>query len=146
VKQRISSQKGFTLLEVLASIVILIIMFSVLSGFFVNSAYYSNTFDKNLSSVQLSKSLLEIYQAEGFEEARKRVLYSSEKLSGEEISEKLGLPEAMFNTTDYEAAVSFLPPDPNRIQSDQLIRISVTVSAHSGKTSVSSKIEGYIRK
>lgn len=121
-------------------------MFSVLSGFFVNSAYYSNTFDKNLSSVQLSKSLLEIYQAEGFEEAGHKIGQIPEKLSGEDITSKLGLPETMFEAADYEASVSFHQPDPQRIQTDQLIRIIVTVSAHSGKTSVSSKIEGYIRK
>lgn len=146
MKQRFISQSGFTLIEVLASIVILAIMFSVLSGFFVNSASYSNTFDKKLSAVQLSKSLLEKYQAEGFKEAEKKVGYSPENLSGIEITEKLGLPESMFNAADYEAAVSFLLPDPNRIQTDQLIRIQVTVSAHTGNTSGTSKIEGYIRK
>lgn len=146
MKQRFISQRGFTLIEVLASIVILAIMFSVLSGFFVNSASYSNTFDKKLSAVQLSKSLLEKYQAEGFEEAERKVGYPPVKLSGKEITKKLGLPDSMFNAADYEAAVSYLPPDPNRIQTDQLIRIQVTVSAHTGKTSGTSEIEGYIRK
>ncbi|OHR71929.1 hypothetical protein HMPREF3291_23040 [Bacillus sp. HMSC76G11] len=145
MKQRFISQKGFTLIEVLASIVILAIMFSVLSGFFVNSASYSNTFDKKLSAVQLSKSLLEKYQAEGFEEAGTKV-GQTEKISGKAITEKLGLPESMFNAADYEADVSFLPPDPNRIKTDQLIRIQVTVSVHTGNTSSTSKIEGYIRK
>ncbi|PLR68300.1 type IV pilus modification PilV family protein [Bacillus sp. UMB0893] len=144
MKKDCSKQSGFTLIEVLASIVILTIMFSVLSGFFVNSASYSNTFDKKLTAVQLSKSLLEKYQAEGFDIADNKIGLFPEKLSGEEIADKLGLTSEMFDTSYYEATVSFQNPD--RIQTDKLIKITVTVSAKTGNKSASSELKGYIRK
>ncbi|WP_191567014.1 prepilin-type N-terminal cleavage/methylation domain-containing protein [Metabacillus idriensis] len=144
MKKDCSKQSGFTLIEVLASIVILTIMFSVLSGFFVNSASYSNTFDKKLTAVQLSKSLLEKYQAEGFDIADNKIGLIPEKLSGEEIADKLGLTSEMFDTSYYEATVSFQNPD--RIQTDKLIKITVTVSAKTGNKSASSELKGYIRK
>lgn len=95
MKTAFKKERGFTLIEVLASIVILTIMFSVLSSFFVNSASYSNSFDKNITSQQLSKSLLEAYQAEGFIEA-KRKLSTREVLAPDAIRQKLALQEEAF--------------------------------------------------
>ncbi len=152
MKQDCSKQSGFTLIEVLASIVILTIMFSALSGFFVNSASYSNTFDKKLSSVQLSKSLLETYQKEGYEEGIKNIEKAPKELSGSAIGEKLGLTEKMIDTSAYTSTIEFSRPDLttnpelNPALVNRLLLIKVTVSDQSETATSSSELEGYIRK
>ncbi|WP_191560709.1 prepilin-type N-terminal cleavage/methylation domain-containing protein [Metabacillus idriensis] len=152
MKKDCSKQSGFTLIEVLASIVILTIMFSVLSGFFVNSASYSNTFDKKLSAVQLSKSLLESYQKEGFEEGIKNIDKVPKELTGSAIGEKLGLTEEMIDTSAFTSTVEFshpdlkTNPDLNPALVKRLLLIKVTVSDKRGTASSSSELEGYVRK
>ncbi|WP_035207227.1 type II secretion system protein [Metabacillus indicus] len=140
MKKALQKEQGFTLIEVLASIVILTIMFSVLSSFFVNSASYSNSFDKKLNAVQLSKSLLQIYQAEGFSEAEKKI-GSTVNLQPSELLEKLDLTNEVLSDGDYTADVKFFKSDG---VSDRLITIEITVASASKK--VSSTIKGHVRK
>lgn len=146
MKKDCSKQSGFTLIEVLASIVILTIMFSVLSGFFVNSASYSNTFDKKLTAVQLSKSLLERYQSEGFETALKNIGKQNIELTGDQIAQKLGLSDQLTEINKYNATISFNYPDQNRIQTDKLIKATVTVYSIPKNSSTISELEGYIKQ
>ncbi|WP_411333522.1 type II secretion system protein J [Metabacillus indicus] len=143
MKKALQKEQGFTLIEVLASIIILTIMFSVLSSFFVNSASYSNSFDKNITSQQLSKSLLEAYQAEGFIEA-KRKINTGENLAPDVIKQKLALHEDAFSLNGYSANVSFREPSQANLRG-KLVEISVTVTNRDGISS-SSTLEGYVRK
>ncbi|MGD6795658.1 type II secretion system protein [Metabacillus indicus] len=138
MKKALQKEQGFTLIEVLASIVILTIMFSVLSSFFVNSASYSNSFDKKLNAVQLSKSLLQIYQAEGFTEAEKRI-NQTVHLQATDLFDKLGLDSERFKEGEYTAEVKFM-----KASDERLILIEVTVTSVS--KNVSSEIEGHVRK
>lgn len=146
MKQDCSKQSGFTLIEVLASIVILTIMFSALSGFFVNSASYSNTFDKKLTAVQLSKSLLESYQAKGFKEALMNIGKPKIELTGDQIAQELGLSEQLTEINNFNATISFNYPDKSRIQTDKLIKTTVTVYSIPKNSSTISELEGYVKK
>ncbi|QNG61054.1 type II secretion system protein [Bacillus sp. PAMC26568] len=143
MKKDCSKQSGFTLIEVLASIVILTIMFSALSGFFVNSASYSNTFDKKLTAVQLSKSLLESYQKEEFNSIYGRI-NREDYLDSNKIHAKLGTTQEMIDTSLYNATVSFSHPE-DRFK-NKLIRIKVTVSAVNDDSSTTAELQGYLRK
>ncbi|MGG4491685.1 type IV pilus modification PilV family protein [Metabacillus idriensis] len=149
MKKAFKKEQGFTLIEVLASIVILTIMFSVLSSFFVNSASYSNSFDKKLNSVQLSKSLLEKFQAEGFEAAQKRLQTGSKSLSSAEINSVLELSEDFVPVT-YEAKIEYFTisrhdePVMDPALLSRFILIKVTVSNKDGKSEA--ELEGYVRK
>ncbi|WP_191555893.1 type IV pilus modification PilV family protein [Metabacillus idriensis] len=149
MKKAFIKEQGFTLIEVLASIVILTIMFSVLSSFFVNSASYSNSFDKKLNSVQLSKSLLEKFQAEGFEAAHKRLQTGSKSLSSAEINSVLELSEDFVPVT-YEAKIEYFTisrqdePVMDPALLSRFILIKVTVSNKDGKSEA--ELEGYVRK
>lgn len=143
MKKALQKEQGFTLIEVLASIVILTIMFSVMSSFFVNSASYSNSFDKNITSQQLCKSLLEAYQAEGFIEARRKI-NTREVLTPDIMRQKLALDEDAFSLSGYSADVSFREPSQANLRG-KLVEISVTVTNRDGISS-SSTLEGYVRK
>jgi prepilin-type N-terminal cleavage/methylation domain-containing protein len=145
MKQDFSKQSGFTLIEVLASIVILTIMFSALSGFFVNSASYSNTFDKKLTAVQLSRTILESYQEDGYDKF-KNLIGPPLELDHAALKEILGIEgEELIDISAYSATVS-LKKHSDLLLSEKLIEINVTVHYKDRSSITESTLKGYITK
>lgn len=63
IDQRINDQKGLTLIEILASIVILGIVFTGMLGFFSQTVNFSTHNENKITSINLAEKMLSEYKA-----------------------------------------------------------------------------------
>ncbi len=134
-----SNQSGFSIIEVLVSILMISILFTIIGAYFVNSYQQSTILSKNYSAVQLAESLLNSYKIRSFQDLVPKV-GTSEKV---DIRSQLQI-DPSFDYGLYSAQVEFEKhPDP-QLQ-NRLIVIRVTVFSEVNGIKKQTSLEGYKR-
>ncbi|WML28994.1 hypothetical protein RCG24_13320 [Neobacillus sp. OS1-32] len=67
MNRMLKEEKGISLVEVLASIVLTTILLMLVSSYFIQSFQQNKHMDKSFSSIQLCQNLLDVYRAKGFD-------------------------------------------------------------------------------
>ncbi|XJZ26380.1 prepilin-type N-terminal cleavage/methylation domain-containing protein [Bacillota bacterium Lsc_1132] len=134
-----SNQNGFSIIEVLASFIIISILFTIISAYFVSSYRQSNSISNKYSAIQLAESLLNTYKKMSFSDLTAKV-GTSEQI---DIRNQLQIDPA-FDIGSFSAKVNFQKhPDP--LLQDRLIDIQVTVTSQENGVKKETSLEGYKR-
>ena len=136
MNRMLKEEKGISLVEVLASIVLTTILLMLVSSYFIQSFQQNKHMDKSFSSIQLCQSLLDVYKAKGFD-----ILSSNlGNPKSIQINDELQL-DSSTNVSRYSAEVIVIPhPDlPIRVL---IVKITVFTKNEQNKT----QLEGYVRK
>jgi type II secretory pathway pseudopilin PulG len=72
-KEKILGQQGISLNEVLASFVIISILFLITNAYFINSNNESASLSKKYSAVQIADSLLDIYKSMNYSDLYNKI-------------------------------------------------------------------------
>ncbi|WP_159439945.1 prepilin-type N-terminal cleavage/methylation domain-containing protein [Bacillus sinesaloumensis] len=136
------SQEGLTLIEILASIVILSIIILVTANFFVQGSKFSRVSDEKFSDIQIARDILSVYQTK----------------DSSELFLRIGNPRTEINIIDelqvesdqqsyYQGRKAFVAfrehPDP-RIKTDVVV-IEVVVQSNTSGIKNETVLEGYSR-
>lgn len=138
-RNKIFNQNGFSLIEVLASLVIISILFSIISAYFISSYQQSSSISSKYSAIQLAESLLGSYK----------------KMEFADLSAKIGKTEVIdipnqlqidpnFSIGSFTAKVAF-QKHPDVTLQDRLIVIKVTVTSKENGISKDTSLEGFKR-
>ncbi|MGG5254883.1 type IV pilus modification PilV family protein [Neobacillus sp. SM06] len=133
------SQSGFSMIEVLVSILLISILFTIIGAYFVNSYQQSNGISKQYSAIQLAESLLNSYKKMSFPDLAQRV-GTSEKI---DIQSQLQM-DPSFDYGSYSAQVEFQKHPEPQLQ-NRLIVIKVTVFSEVNGIKKQTSLEGYKR-
>ncbi len=134
-----SNQSGFSIIEVLVSILLISILFTIIGAYFVNSNQQSNIISKQYSAIQLAESLLNSYKKMSFPDLAQRV-GTSEKIN---IQSQLQM-DPSFDYGSYSAQVEFQKHPDLQLQ-NRLIVIKVTVFSEVNGIKKQTSLEGYKR-
>ena len=134
-----SNQSGFSIIEVLVSILLISILFTIIGAYFVNSNQQSNIISKQYSAIQLADSLLNSYKKMSFPDLAQRV-GTSEKIN---IQSQLQM-DPSFDYGSYSAQVEFQKHPDLQLQ-NRLIVIKVTVFSEVNGIKKQTSLEGYKR-
>lgn len=134
----LKNSKGFTLIEVLASIVLISILLMLVSTYFVNSYQQNKNLSKNFDSIQICQSLLDVYKTKEFSELEKDV---GKSLSIDATGIKTELQLDASTKINYSAKIT-IKKHPSL--SNRILVLTVSVSSVDGKNTTS--LEGYVRK
>jgi prepilin-type N-terminal cleavage/methylation domain-containing protein len=132
------NNKGFTLMEVLASIVLISLIFIIVGAYFTNSFKTSASISTKYSAVQLAENLLDQYQSMKFTDLEAKA-GKTESINIESIL------NADADFSDYSAKIT-VSRHSSPALSSRLLLLKVMVypsKEGSGKQTV---LEGYIRK
>lgn len=130
--------KGFSLVEVLASIVLIFILFTLVGNYFVKSHEQSNYLDREYTCTQLCEALLKVYRAESYSNLVKHV---GQTIEINDIAEELQL-DSTVDITHYNASIK-IDNHPNNKLANRAVIIEVSV-CQQGKQPVT--MEGIVRK
>jgi prepilin-type N-terminal cleavage/methylation domain-containing protein len=141
----LSNEKGFTLIEVIASIVIFSVALLLLSSFFTNSFILSKKQDTQMIAMNLARQTAEQWKSgqvdpEGIAEAiiDKGDLPSAEVLNYEELSKIKGstitLPPSTINGRTYLQKIQIQDFKPNPEGEGLLLLLTVTVTEQGGNS------------
>lgn len=133
------NQNGFSLIEVLASFVLITILFSLISSYFVSSYQQASSISNKYSAIQLAESLLGTYKKMNYSDLRTKI-GTSEII---DIRNQLQI-DPNFDIGAFSARVEFQKhPDP--ALQDRLIVIKVTVTSKEKGICKQTSLEGYKR-
>lgn len=138
-RKKFFNQNGFSLVEVLASFILISILFSIIGSYFVSSYQQSSSISNKYSAVQLAESLLSTYK----------------KMNYSDLSPKVGTTEIIdirnqlqidpnFDIGSFSAKVEF-QKHPDLALQNRLIVIKVTVTSKKNGVSKETSLEGYKR-
>lgn len=130
----IKIEKGFSLIEVLASIVLVSVILMLVSSYFVKSMQHNSTLTNNYSSLQLCESLLSVYKSKDYSVLEKEM----NKTLDIDINNELHLEPSTNLPFTAEVTIK------KHASLAELLVIYVTVYTTNGKKSAS--LEGYLRK
>lgn len=136
---KLSNQKGISLIEVLASIVIISIIFSVVSSYIISSAQHTKSMSNKFTAVQLAESLLNIYK-----EMEYPVLDSKTGTTETvNIHDTIGLETQLEG--DYSATLSVARHHDYKLR-DRVLLLTVKVYSMENGVKKETILEGYRRK
>ncbi len=135
---KFSNEKGISLIEVLASIVIISIIFSVVSSYILSSAQHTKSMSNKYTSVQLAESLLNVYKDMDY-----TILESKTgTLEAINIQDTLGLSELEGN---FSATFAVARHHDNKLR-DRVLLLTVKVYTNENGVKKETILEGYRRK
>jgi prepilin-type N-terminal cleavage/methylation domain-containing protein len=135
----VSQEKGFTLIEVIASIVIFSVALLLLSSFFTNSFILSKKQDTQMIAMNLARQTAEQWKSGQVDQKDiagvtidKGDLPSAEVLNYEELSKIKGstitLPPSTINGRTYLQKIQIQDFKPDSASEDLLLLLTVTVT------------------
>ncbi|WP_449537144.1 prepilin-type N-terminal cleavage/methylation domain-containing protein [Ferdinandcohnia sp. Marseille-Q9671] len=135
-----NNQKGLTLIEILASIVILSIIILVSANFFIQGSKFSKVTDEKFSDLQVAKDILAVYQGKDKSTLQDKIGNARLEVS---ILDEL---EVDPNQEEYyrgrRAFVTFNKHSDPRIKNDVLV-IKVVVESNTNGIKNETVLEGY---
>ncbi|OXT18940.1 hypothetical protein B9K06_00870 [Bacillus sp. OG2] len=132
------NNKGFTLMEVLASIVLISIIFVIVGAYFTNSFKTSASISTKYSAVQLAESLLDQYQSMKFTDLEAK----AGQTESIDIENTLNA-DADFSAYDAEITIT---RHSSPSLGHRLLLLKVVVSSGKEGLGKQTALEGYIRK
>ncbi|WP_180953697.1 prepilin-type N-terminal cleavage/methylation domain-containing protein [Bacillus sp. T33-2] len=132
------NQKGISLVEVLASIVIISILFSIISSYIVSSYKHSSSISNKYSSVQIAESILEVYKAKDYSELRDLVDNGIETIDIIEVLE-------LDVNTDIGSLIATVNIEQSIEQPDRLLVVQVTVISTENDVQKETELKGFKR-
>lgn len=138
---KILSNKGLSLVELLVSIVLISILLTVAATYFVNSSKQNSTITKNYDSIQLCRSLLDVYKGKDPSELEDILKNGTgtKTLGKNDIKAELGLTEEL----PFHAKVQ-VKEHPDSLLKNKIFIVTITVQSENGKKQTA--LEGYVRK
>jgi prepilin-type N-terminal cleavage/methylation domain-containing protein len=138
MKNTFKNTKGFTLIEVLASIVLVSIILMLVGTYFVNSYKQNHDLSRNFNSIQICQSLLEVYRAKEFADLEKS---DGKKLTLDKPDIK---NELQFDDTTEMPYLAEINIDRHPNLPNKILILTISVYSEDGKNRTS--LEGYVRK
>lgn len=130
-----SQETGFSLIEVLASLVIISVLFTLINSYMISSYQQNKELDKMFSSVQLCQSLLDSYKSKGYEDL------ASEIGSAKTVDIREELCLAATDDIPYSAEIMI---DSHPDFADEMLIIKVSVFSPNSRNVT--ELEGFIKK
>lgn len=137
-KPLFKNSRGFTLVEVLASITILAIVMLTVGAILANNAGVTKKADDSLSALQIATGILRAYQKKNFNEVQQMANTTQQA----DIQSVLGLDSAA-EISGYKAYVSVSLPADSSL-SDRLLLVKVKVDTGNNPKPV--EVKGYVKK
>ncbi|WP_165352529.1 type IV pilus modification PilV family protein [Bacillus infantis] len=138
MKKFLNNNKGFTLMEVLASIVLISLIFIIVGAYFTNSFKTSASISKKYSAVQLAENLLDQYQAMKFTDLEA-------KTGKTESIDIQSILNADADFSDYDAKIT-VSRHSSPALSSRLLLLKIMVYQSKEGPGKQTVLEGYIRK
>lgn len=136
--KKILNEKGISLVEVLASIVIISIIFSVASSYILSSAQYTKSLSNKYTAVQMAESILNVYKDMEYSSLESKT-GSTENVNIQDI---LGLAEMDGNFT---ATFAVAKHTDYKLR-DRVLLLTVKVYTMDNGVKKETILEGYRRK
>ncbi|WLR56180.1 prepilin-type N-terminal cleavage/methylation domain-containing protein [Mesobacillus subterraneus] len=136
---KLSNEKGISLIEVLASIVIISIIFSVVSSYILSSAQHTKSMSNKYTAVQLAESLLNVYKDMEYSFLQSKT-GATENIN---IQATLGLDNQVDR--NYSATLSVARHNNYKL-SDRVLLLTVKVYTMENGVKKETILEGYRRK
>lgn len=137
--KKLLNQKGVSLIEVLASIVIISIIFSVVSSYILSSAQYTKSMSNKYSAVQLAESLLNVYMEMEYSSLESLV----DKTEAIDVQDAIGTGTIL--ETEYTGTISVTKHHDIKLR-DRVLLLTVKVYTVENGVKHETKIEGYKRR
>lgn len=138
MKENMRNNRGFTLVEVLASIVIIFILFTLISNYFIKSYEQSNYLNREYTSTQLCESLLKVYRSKPYSTLIDDIGTTKEISNIEEVLQL----DSTEKLDGYSATVQ-IQNHPDDKLTERAIIVIISVSQHGKEPIV---LEGIVRK
>jgi prepilin-type N-terminal cleavage/methylation domain-containing protein len=129
-------EKGLTLIEVLASIVILGIMLITVGSFFINGTNYSDASDQKLSNVQIANNILNEYKNYHFRELKN----CKGELINIDVKNLLNIVDE--DSFDHIEATLTIKEHP---KTEKILILTINVNNRASEISDSYELTGYVR-
>lgn len=136
---KLTNEKGISLIEVLASVVLISIIFSLVSSYILSSAQYTKSISNKYSAVQLAESLLNAHREMEFSS----LLTKNGKTEALDIQNTLKLREPIDG--DFKATLTVAKHSDPKLK-DRLLLMTVKVYSTENGVQKETMIEGYKRK
>ncbi|KGX93620.1 hypothetical protein N781_10530 [Pontibacillus halophilus JSM 076056 = DSM 19796] len=136
------NEQGLTLVEVLASMTLLSVIFIVISAFVVNSFTFSSAINRDYTTLQISDSLLEYYKSENFSKLQDEV-GKTIQLDTPAIKQTLKM-DASTDIGKLNSSITITKHSNPSLQ-NRLLHIEVTVSSTQNRNTQQTTVEGYNR-
>lgn len=131
-----SEEKGYTLVEVVAAMALLLVVFMVSIQLVMNTVTQSVTIEEDFSSIEIADSILDYYQSQPVEDIKGQ-------LNSTVSVDIAGILEVPSDEVEgLRAEISFSEPDSIKLR-DQLIKLKVVIeSVESNRQQA--ELEGYV--
>ncbi|MBH0169369.1 MULTISPECIES: type IV pilus modification PilV family protein [unclassified Fictibacillus] len=137
------SEKGFSLIEVLISLMILSVSVIGISQFFHQANQISTGNNNKLVATNLARMTLERLQNdyEAYEIKVSPSIYEKSKCTSSECRD---IYETLINNTKYETKIT-VKPQVGEENSIQLLPVKVTIQYTNNKKLATTSVEGYVK-
>ncbi|QAS54035.1 PulJ/GspJ family protein [Halobacillus litoralis] len=129
-----ADEKGYSLVEVIVAMALLLIVFIVSTQIVMNTIAQSEKIDKGFTSTEVADGVLTIYQSKSLDELKSQ-LNSDVNV---DIADLLQV-ENPSSVEDYTASVKVTYPDSMDLK-NHLLKVVVTVESNINRT----ELEGYV--
>lgn len=133
------NQKGISLIEVLASVVLVSIIFSIFSSYILASVQNTRTISNKYTAVQMADSLLNVYLKQDYDQLLPMDGYTTNI----DLQDLLGLSGE--DVVGFKATLT-VERHPNLELKDRVLLLRVDVRSSENGAQRESSIQGYKRK
>ncbi|WP_226583423.1 prepilin-type N-terminal cleavage/methylation domain-containing protein [Halobacillus litoralis] len=129
-----NNEKGFSLIEVVAAMALLFIVFIVSTQMVMNTMTQSETINQDFTAMEIADGIMSVYKAEPSGDLEKQI--NSDVIV--DVPDLLQIDDPK-SVAAYQARVKVTNPDDLTLKS-QLLKITVTVET----STQTSRLEGYV--